>query len=511
MLNRIIVVHLLMKEKTKKNILGSRLYPVYRRVRYLRYLRRIRKARKKQMSQEAELDSFGNREQATRQKISERKQARLKRKREKAIQRQERKKHKEALSRQLKEDRRQEKIKKQLEKEERRQARLEARKTLGTQLREEKEQEKQRALQLKLEQKEQRRLMKLRLKEKAKHDAEIEKEIREDKRRQKKQRKEKLKALRPYLYKRRRREFVRSLRSINGETFRRAGRYVVWMLENKNERNLFLKITFNSVSLFVLAYLTLYFLGELATLYASLSFEYDTILFYYKIYYNIDSDQWTPDAVKILYSIKPIAGLVIGTVAIIIFSGLKNTTAVFKLYFLWLFVHGMVMFFGSLLLGTLLNQGFGWVIAYLYYKDTGKMVFSIIAIFSLVVTGTSVARSFLISGNSYFNSIGRENRKFLLISQMLIPALLGTVIISLMKVPNDLYYATSEEVVFEILKLASILILVIPIVISFSSMGTIFFDEEKRRVRFHWIYIMLSVIVYMGYRYLLTDGLVVTG
>lgn len=499
-----------MKEETKKKILGARLYPAYRRVRYLRYLRRIRKIRRKQTNQDDNLEALTFREDATRQKVNERRQARQKKKREREELKLERKNHKAALRKQLKEDRKREKKKRQLEKEEQRLTRIEARQTISIQAKEEKEREKLRAQQLKEEEKEERRLMKIRLKEKARHDAAIEKRVKEEKKKQKQQRKEKLRQLRPYLYKRRRRELMRSMRSINGDTIKRAGRYLLWMLENKSERNLFLKITFNSISLFVLAYLTLYILGEVITLYASLSFDYDTILFYYKIYYNIDSDQWTPDAVKILYSIKPLAGLVIGTIAITMYSGLKNTNSVFKLYFLWLFIHGMVMFFGSLLMGTLLNQGFGWVIAYLYYKDTGKMVFSIIAIFALVVTGASTARSFLISGNAYFNFIGRENRKFLLISQMLIPALMGTVIISLMKVPNDLYYATSEEVVFEILKLASILILVIPVVISFSSTGTIFFDEEPRNVRFYWIYIIFSIVVYLGYRAILTDGLVIT-
>jgi hypothetical protein len=282
---------------------------------------------------------------------------------------------------------------------------------------------------------------------------------------------------------------------------------MIHLIENKSDRNQFLKITLNSTALFVLAYLTLYLAGELITLYAATTFDFKIILFYYKVYYNIDSDQWTPDAVKILYSIKPLAGLVIGAVAMIIYSSIRNDLQVFKLYFLWLFIHGMVMFFGSLLMGTLLNQGFGWVIAYLYYKDTGKMVFSIISIFALVITGTSIARSFLISGNSYFNYIDRDNKRFLLLSQVLSPALLGTAIISLMKIPNDYYYTTTEEVLFEILKISSIIIVIIPIILAFSSFSPVYFDEENRKVRFHWFYILVFAIIYLGYRFLLMDGM----
>ena len=158
------------------------------------------------------------------------------------------------------------------------------------------------------------------------------------------------------------------------------------------------------------------------------------------------------------------------------------------------------MFFGSLLTGTLLNQGFGWVIAYLYYRDTGKMVFSIIAIFALVVTGTAVSRSFLISGNAYFNLINRDNRKFLLVSQVLLPVLIGTAINSFMKVPVDFYYTTSEEVMYEIFKLSSILILIIPIILTFSSFTTVYFDEEPRKIRYHWVYILIAFLLLWGYQ-----------
>ena len=135
------------------------------------------------------------------------------------------------------------------------------------------------------------------------------------------------------------------------------------------------------------------------------------------------------------------------------------------------------------------------------------MVFSIISIFALVVTGTAVARSFLISGNAYFNYINRENKKFLLLSQVLLPAVLGTVITSLMKVPNDLYFTTSEEVMYEIFKLSSIIIVIIPTILAFSSLSAVYFDEEPRNVRFHWPYILVFLGIYFAYRFILMNGM----
>ncbi len=454
--------------------MGGWLYSVYRRTRYLRYVRKVRKQRTRALKRDESREETSYRENLARQKRRERKEERQRRTDQAREARQERRAHKAALI---------------------------------THRREQRELDRQRNRQLKEEKRKERAAMKERLKEKTLLDREESALLKQKASEVKRSRRRRIRALRPYLLRRRLRESIRSIRSIDRQRLKKWFWWMIHLAENKTERNRFLKITLNSLSLFVLAYLALYISGELITLYAAQTFEYKTILFYYKIYYNIDSDQWTPDAVKILYSIKPLTGLVLGSVALIIYSSLRNNQQVFKVFYLWLFVHGMVMFFGSLLLGTLLNQGFGWVIAYLYYKDTGKMVFSIISIFALVVTGTAIARSFLISGNAYFNFIQRDNRRLLLLSQVVLPLLLGTVITSFMKIPNDLYFTTSEEVTYEIFKLSSIIIVLIPLVLSFSSFSTVYFDEEPRTIRFHWIYIFIFAGIYLGYRFLLTGGM----
>jgi actin-related protein len=490
-----------MDERAKKRIMGNRLYSIYRRMRYLRYLRRVRKQRRKELQYDEAVQP------AARRATSQKKEARLQRRRLKKEEKKERLAHKAAMKAQRKQEKIREKRKKQLEKEERLQLRREAKEAMKIKSSEGKALEKQKAQQLKVETSLQRQEMKSRLKDKARQDRALAREQKNQQKAARKIRKARIRKLRPYLFRRRVRETLWALRSIDRHTLKRLFLWTVRLFENKTERNQFFKITLNSMSLFVLAYLVLYIAGEWITLYAAQTFEYKTIVFYYKIYYNIDSDQWTADAVKILFSIKPLTGLVLGTVALIIFSSIRNDNQVFKLFFLWLFIHGMVMFFGSLLIGTLLSQGFGWVISYLYYKDTGKMVFSIISIFALVVTGTAVARSFLISGNAYFNYINRDNRKFLLLSQVLLPAVLGTVITSLMKVPNDFYFTTSEEVMYEIFKLSSIVIVIIPTILTFSSLSAVYFDEEPRNVRFHWPYILVFLGIYFAYRFTLMHGM----
>ena len=200
-----------------------------------------------------------------------------------------------------------------------------------------------------------------------------------------------------------------------------------------------------------------------------------------------------------------------GTIFIILFSTFRNEPGNLKLFFLWGFVHGMVMFFGSLLMGTLLNKDFGWVIAYLYYRDTGKMIFSIISIFALIAIGGLIAKSFLISGNAYFNFIDKRNRKFLLSGQVIFPVIIGTIILALIKIPDRFYYGTVDEMYYEFLKLFTMTLVIVPLIISFRAYNEIYFDEEPRKINLNWKFLFITVIVILVFRFGMVTGITFGG
>ncbi len=463
-----------MKERTRRKIMGNWLYSIYRRMRYIRYVKKLRKFQQKELEIEQQQE-----EQEV--KLTMRQQARLERRREKE-QRKRLKQEEKAQRKIIRDEMRSQNRSERLAEKEKRRVEREA---------------------IKKEQAE----VKQRLREKMIQERQLELEKKKAAKLQKKLRKQRKRRIRPYLIRRRSREFFRGLRSINRHTLNDWFKWATELVANRNDRNRFLKIFFNSLFMFMLSYLVIYIVGQLITVWAATTFDYKVLLFPYKIFYNIDSDQWTPDAVKILYSIHPVTGLVLGTVGIILYSSMRNENGYFKLFFLWAFVHGVVMFFGSTLMGTLLNQGFGWVIAYLYYRDTGKMIFSIISIFALFIAGTSISRSFLISGNAYFNYVKHENRKFLFVSQVLLPALIGTVIMILLKIPTDDYYTTNEEYIFEISKISTILLILLPVGLTFKSMGDVYFDEEPRTVRFAWPFLLITLAIFIIHMLVLAPGI----
>lgn len=463
-----------MKEHTKRNILGKRFYATYRRLRYLRFMKKKLKLRRKALKHEKKLE-----DKQFKQKLKE--QSRLDRKlskqREKQIKR-EKKQELKAIKAEIK-----------------------------NKIPLEKELEKQKALKLREEQRQEQLEVKKRMREAALTDKAEFQILKEKQKQEKKERKRRIRKLRPYLLKRMHRESLRSIRSINAETIKRWITWMVGIAESKTSRGNFFKILLNSTALFVLAYLVLFIIGQVITTWVALNFDFKLIIYYFKLYYNIRGDEWSGDAVKILYSIQPLVGLIFGFIFLTIYNNKKNDPGNFKLFYLWGFVHGMVFFFGSLLMGTLLNQGFGWVIAYLYYKDTGKMIFSIISIFALAVSGTAIARSFVFSGNTYFNFIDRNRLRIMIVAQTLLPAILGTLIIVLLKIPAEFYYITSEEMWYEIIKLTTILLLLIPMFFAFASIHDTFFDEDPRKIRIGWMYILVTCLVIAGLYFGLQGGI----
>ena len=55
--------------------------------------------------------------------------------------------------------------------------------------------------------------------------------------------------------------------------------------------------------------MVIYLISQFITVWVAASFDYKTILYYYKIYYDIESHAWNADSVKILFSIMPIVGV----------------------------------------------------------------------------------------------------------------------------------------------------------------------------------------------------------
>lgn len=272
---------------------------------------------------------------------------------------------------------------------------------------------------------------------------------------------------------------------------------------DKNKRTIrnFLIITLNSTAYFLLSHLIVYLMGQFLTAISALQFNYKSVLYYYKLVWAIDSYDWTPMAVKLLFTLAPMLSLLLGIIFLIIYILVFDDRSNFKQLFLWGFAHGMVWFFGATLAGALLDQGFGYVIMYLYLKDTHKLVISLLALTALLLIAAFTTKWFLFAGNAYFNELNEHNRGFFTFSQIVVPAILGTAILILIKLPRITYY--------ELFTLLTMLVFIIPMMTNYKNFHTFYFDEIPILVKADLKAILSAILLVAAFRMIFEFGIAI--
>jgi hypothetical protein len=248
-----------------------------------------------------------------------------------------------------------------------------------------------------------------------------------------------------------------------------------------------------------LAYFALFIVSQAITVIAASFFDYPTIVYYYEIYFNISPEAWFHDSVKTIFSSGPLVNFVIGITFLIFYNNIKESTGPFKLFFLWGFLHAVNMLFGALLVGTLFGAGVGHVISWMYIMDTGKVLYSIISIFLLVIAGLLSTRQFLISGNTYYNEINKSNRTSFIIGQVLIPFLFGNAFLVFLRQPRFIFYDTFTGI--------ALIMCIIPILLTYRSYNELYFEEDEKSPKVVWISLIVLAAVVFFFRFILETGL----
>ena len=261
----------------------------------------------------------------------------------------------------------------------------------------------------------------------------------------------------------------------------------------------YLIIILNSTFVFLLAYVFVFLLKEATTAIVAQTFNIKSTLMYYDVEFLIRSSDWIEESVKVVFTTGPLFIFLILLVSIIVYSLSSQEKGFARLFLLWIIIHSIAESSGELIFGPLLNQGFGWVLDYLYYTDTTKMLFVIGIILFMITVGYFLARFLLLSGNIYFNKIGKTNRVQFLFSQIVIPVLLGTGILFCIKQP----VINSFDFILE----SSMLLVLVPAVIHAAFSNDLFFDEDQRKISIKWWWIFITLITFILFRIFLWKGI----
>ncbi|PLX14173.1 MAG: hypothetical protein C0598_01995 [Marinilabiliales bacterium] len=256
-------------------------------------------------------------------------------------------------------------------------------------------------------------------------------------------------------------------------------------------------ITINSSAAFIIAYLLVFYVSMGVTILSTAMFDFNVSFDYSQVYYQIQDYKWTHDSVKLIFSAGPIMVFILGIISLVGFFGLREEMSRLKLLFLWVTLISFNQTFGNLMIGNIFKTGVGHVFNWMYFSDTAKMVVALIGFFGLVTTAFIMRQPVGESGNIYFNKLDENNFPFFIISQIILPFVVGYGLI--------LAYFSQSLLFQERFAWISLSVMLLFIFISLNRSDSMYFDEEERSITYSKFLIIFAVILYVGLRFFLRE------
>lgn len=257
----------------------------------------------------------------------------------------------------------------------------------------------------------------------------------------------------------------------------------------------------NSTILFLTAYVLVYLLYQFSVIFIANVFGISGVLYYYDVFWPVgdSSPLWFPYfRIILITGSGPFVSLVVG---LIFFRVLirKARSHTLKLFFIWIALHALNMFFGAFVAGVTTNEGFGYVALWLYMNLVFRIIFSFAALFALAAFGYYSTRLFYETAQSQA-FLKEDSRRLFLAYQVLIPAVLGSIIMILIRIPINPPY--------HVLVLATLFAATITAVFNRKAKT----DKAKHFSKHHgrkiqWAYLVALIGLMLLFRGLLSYGL----
>ena len=255
--------------------------------------------------------------------------------------------------------------------------------------------------------------------------------------------------------------------------------------------------TINSAALFIIAYLLVYLIYQLTVLVVASRWGLDSVLYYYDLAFNDYSPLWSRYNIIVVTFSGPFISLVIGFVFYKWVANRPKVKSFLKLFVLWIGFHGFNLFLGAFVSGVSFDEGFGYVANWLFLNVFWKFLLSLVFLFILGLTGYYSAQKFLETSNSAYR-VRKENRTKFLFHQVVLPWFIGSIIIFLVKIPNNMPYETGT--------LVTLLVAVIPVLFNTKAVPRPNMIGKHKPTKILWSYIVILVLVLLLYRVGLDTG-----
>lgn len=268
--------------------------------------------------------------------------------------------------------------------------------------------------------------------------------------------------------------------------------------EERVKHGNYLTYTFNSTIIYMLAYLFMYMTYQITVLVVASRWRIDSVLFYWDLQFNDLSPLWTPLNIIITTISGPLISLIAGIVFLRLLGGKFHMRKHTKLFMLWIGIHGYNLFLGAFATGTSFDEGFGYVAAWLYLNIFWKILISLIFLFILGWIGYAATSKFLDTSYSV-TRVKQQNKVKFLFYQVILPWLIGSTVITLVRIPYVVPYDTGN--------LVTMAFAVFPMLFNRMAKPTKNFRIEKKQNRLKWLIMIVLVALMLAYRMGLDNGL----
>ena len=267
------------------------------------------------------------------------------------------------------------------------------------------------------------------------------------------------------------------------------------MIKNKVNTTIFL----NSLFYFLCAYQIIFLISKIGTAVSASVFGIPVRIYYDRLDYIIRSYDWTADAVSVVFSSGPFICLILGLILLIIYKLVATETGTLRILLVWLIIISIISFFGEIIAGALLNQGFGYVIMYWFIMDTGRIILTLFGGIMLFVAGLLLSRNLLFIANIYFIDIKEIEKAKFMLYQYAYPYIAGSIILQLVELPRLNWLESG-------IRLCGIVFL-IPAISRSLSIPDMYFEEDQPEFGISWAEAGAAFILLIIYRIIFGIGL----
>ncbi len=257
---------------------------------------------------------------------------------------------------------------------------------------------------------------------------------------------------------------------------------------------------FNSTLIFIVSYIIVYFIYQLTVILSASLFDIDSILYYFTLDFDDLSPLWSRLNIIFITFSGPFISLVIGLFFFNYLFKLKRFKSLQKLFILWISLHAFNHFAGALILGIVTTDGFGYVVEWLYLGIVFRFILIFIAFFILIIIGYQSTSKFLSTSNS-LERVKVGVRNTFLFNQAFLPWLLGSLILLIIRIPNNFNYP------YETLMFFSLAFIVIPVFFNDIAKPYRIYKKVRRKYSLNIGYIILFLLFLTAFRLGLDNGL----